>query len=156
MTRSGSPQAAGAAAAVRQRTGVEAVPCAVAVPVYGTRVLPRFGMARTFWLAESEGGHGVRALGLREWDPTLEPRLPLRLVGQGVGGVLCGGIHPRFQADLEAAGLWVIGGQRGEAGEVAARWARGEMEPPGTAACPSRPCACGWGMHTHRRRGEIP
>ncbi len=106
----------------------------VAVPVSGSRVFPRFGLARTFRLAARDGVE-VRNLGERVWDPTREPRLARWLRDQGVEGVLCGGIHPRFQVALELEGLWVLWGQRGEVGSVLARWARGEARPPTAEPC---------------------
>ncbi len=112
-------------------------PGLVAVPVYGSRVLPRFGLARTFHLAARDGAD-VREVGRRVWDPTREPRLARWLRDQGVEGVLCGGIHPRFQVALELEGLWVLWGQRGEVDTVLARWARGETRPPAAEPCQRR------------------
>ncbi len=130
----------------------------VAVPVYGSRVLPRFGLARTFRLAARDGVE-VRDLGERVWDPTREPRLARWLRDQGVEGVLCGGIHPRFQVALELEGLWVLWGQRGEVGSVLARWVRGETRPPTADPCRRRgrteaPGNCGEGCGSPPWRSE--
>jgi predicted Fe-Mo cluster-binding NifX family protein len=103
----------------------------VAVPVWGSRILPRFGEAREFRFAEIERPGGtIRWLGTRGWDPEKNAGLASWLRTSGAGGVICGGIHPRFLLALEAESLWVCWGQRGEVEEVLRRWARGESHCP--------------------------
>ncbi|MBI5017912.1 MAG: NifB/NifX family molybdenum-iron cluster-binding protein [Deltaproteobacteria bacterium] len=104
----------------------------VALPVYGTRVLPRFGIAREFLVAEVDPlAPAVRSATRHAWDPCAAPSLPAWLHGLGATGVICGGIHPRFRVELETADLWVLWGQQGDAEEVVRRWARGEVSTRG-------------------------
>lgn len=99
----------------------------VAVPVWGSRILPRFGAARDFRFAEVERARGtIRWLGTRGWDPERDAGVASWLRMLGVGGVICCGIHQRFLFALEAENLWVCWGQRGEVEEVLQRWAMGE------------------------------
>jgi predicted Fe-Mo cluster-binding NifX family protein len=99
----------------------------VAVPCYGDRVLPRFGVAREFIFAKIEPLRRTvtgqtRAL----WDPQQPHSLAAWLRHHHVAGVLCGGIHPRFQIALEAEGLWVVWGFRGDIDTVLRQWLSGE------------------------------
>lgn len=101
----------------------------IAVPCYGTRVLPRFGQAREFYFAEADLAAGTLH-GLRRcsWDLVDEPHLVRWLRREGVAAVFCGGIHPRFQVALNAEGIGVVWGFRGEVEEVLRQWLR-EREP---------------------------
>ena len=100
----------------------------VAVPNYGSRVLPRFGQAREFCFAEIDRRKRVLCrLERRCWNLDHEPDLGRWLVREGVAAVLCGGIHPRFQTALIASGIAVFWGFRGEVEEVLRDWlSRGE------------------------------
>lgn len=112
----------------------------VALPVYGTRVLPRFGIAREFLLAEVDRlAPGVRSTERRSWDPRAAPSLPAWLGGLGVSGVICGGIHPRFRIDLEAADLWVLSGRQGDAEDIVRQWATGRAPRPDGVPCSGVP-----------------
>jgi len=104
----------------------------IAVPCYGNRVLPRFGQARDFFFAEADLAAGtLHALQRRSWDQYQEPHLVRWLRCEGVVAVLCGGIHPRFQAALNSEGIGVVWGLRGEVEEVVRQWLT-EREPGNT------------------------
>ncbi len=95
----------------------------VAVPCYGERVFPRFGQARVFCFAEIDpSGKTPHRLQLRLWPSSQEPQVAHWLRDQGIGGVLCGGIHPRYQAALGSQGIWVVWGVRGEVGAILQEW----------------------------------
>lgn len=114
----------------------------VAIPHYGQRIMPRFGLARQFFLLTVDRhkqpiGSPVNT----EWDPRQEPSVARWLKGMKVAGVICDGIHPRFHTALKEEGLWVLGGIWGEVGDVIDRWLKGlltaENEPDGvnSATC---------------------
>ena len=104
----------------------------IAVPCYGSRVLPRFGQAREFFFAEVDpDARTLRGLRRCQWDLHDEPHLGRWLSRAGIVAVLCGGIHPRFQVALLAEGIEVVWGLRGEVEEVVRDWLRSESEPLG-------------------------
>ena len=114
----------------------------VALPCYENRVMPRFGCSRSFIFADIlESEDKVAEHTEHTWSPDKNPDLPNWLRLQNVEGVLCGGIHPRFQIALEAQGLWVIWGFRGEIIEVLNQWLsttpvkRVSGETPGPLTC---------------------
>lgn len=104
--------------------------------------MPRFGCSRSFIFADIlEPEDKVAEYTERTWSPDKNPDLPNWLRQHKVEGVLCGGIHPRFQIALEAQGLWVIWGFRGEIIEVLYQWLsatpikRVSGETPGPPTC---------------------
>jgi predicted Fe-Mo cluster-binding NifX family protein len=96
----------------------------IAVPSYENRVMPRFGQARKFHFARVD----ARASRVIELVPNPLPPLAsifqaiLWLAQNGVQGVVCAGIHPRFQAALHDANIWVCWGYRGEISSVIQQW----------------------------------
>ncbi|GAB6062969.1 hypothetical protein JCM30394_16990 [Deferrisoma palaeochoriense] len=126
------------------------VPGLAAAPVYRGRILPRFCFARMFCLAGEDwcrsDGKPLRWV---QWDPVVDPPLPLWLRDLGVRWVVCGGIHPRHRAALEAQGLEVAWGYRGPAEEALRRWARGEEGE----LCVSPGCRRGARRHGRPGRG---
>lgn len=97
----------------------------LALPCYENRVLPRFGMARSFVFADIDRDKKqITAITARAWEPLEIADLPTWLRHCHVDGVLCCGIHPRFQIAIEAKGMWVTWGFRGEIEEVLERWLR--------------------------------
>jgi predicted Fe-Mo cluster-binding NifX family protein len=127
----------------------------IGVPIYGNRVLPRVGAAREFLLASVQRGTAqIQSVQTCRWGASPPEEIGPWLRGLGAEGVICGGIHPRFQVALEAEGLWVLWGQRGPADEVLRRWACGELSLPETRSCPSRRHRChGRGRPTRRAQG---
>ncbi len=111
----------------------------IAIPYYGSRVMPRFGLARHFYLVTVDPQtNQVADLQQHLWDPQDQPSVACWLREQQVNGVICDGIHPRFQTVLEAEGLWVLWGAWGEVSAVLDQWLAGqwprpdEDKPPGT------------------------
>jgi len=128
----------------------------IAVPAYGSRIMPRFGQAREFFFAEIDPAtRSLHQLRPRLWDIYSDPPLVSWLAREGVAAVVCGGIHPRFQLALVAEGIEIHWGFRGEVEEVLRDWLSGGCEPLGSLTpgseenhpCPVRrlapkPCPC--------------
>lgn len=95
----------------------------VALPCYENRVMPRFGCSRAFVFADIlKNENTLSKCTEHTWIPETDPDLPTWLRLRNVTGVLCGGIHPRFQIALEAQGLWVSWGFRGEILDILKQW----------------------------------
>ena len=96
----------------------------IAVPSYENRVMPRFGQAREFHLAEVDASAGS-ILSLHR-HPLPESASSFQaifwLAQNGVQGVVCAGIHPRFQTALHSENLWVCWGYQGEVESVIQQW----------------------------------
>lgn len=125
----------------------------IAIPCYGSRVLPRFGQARDFFFAEVDlAERSLLRLQRRSWDLYNEPQVVRWLRREGVATVLCGGIHPRFQAALGAEGICVVWGFRGEVEEILELWlCEGDLTRDahcrpfvGQEDCPSRRMTLGF------------
>lgn len=108
----------------------------LALPVYGSRVLPRFCLARRFCVAHVDStARTARVVDDRAWEPTAAPSLARWLKSLGVAGVVCGGIHPRHHVALENEGLWVAWGYRGEVDQVLSDWLAGRPGEPRDRHC---------------------
>ncbi|WP_320361407.1 NifB/NifX family molybdenum-iron cluster-binding protein [Syntrophotalea acetylenica] len=108
--------------------------CRIALPCYENRVMPRFGMARTFIFADiNRSKKQITAITEKNWESSQPMDLPAWLQQQRVEGVLCGGIHPRYQIALEAKGMWVAWGFRGEIEAVLNQWLDAEKHPDSLA-----------------------
>jgi predicted Fe-Mo cluster-binding NifX family protein len=118
------------------------MPLRIAIPAYGNRIMPRFGLARVFYLADI-GPQQDQLLNLRlcQWDPQTEPSVSRWLRGLEASGVVCDGIHPRFQTALRAEGLWVHWGAWGEIDDVLNRCLSGALPlPPRDEPVPCGTC----------------
>lgn len=107
----------------------------IAIPVFGTRVSPRFDCAQVFLLVTLDGGRTTdrQELAAGEWAP--HERIN-RLVEQGATAVICGGIDWWSAASLHSAGISVHHGVTGEVDHALAAWLRGEV-PEAAAAWPA-------------------
>lgn len=76
----------------------------IAIPVYGTRVLPRFGYTREMIIVTVEDGRIVAHKQI-ELPSQIETPLAPVLAAEQVSVMICGGIHPRFQDILQGHGL---------------------------------------------------
>lgn len=100
----------------------------VAIPYYGQRIMPRFGLAREFYLfTVDDHKQLVTSLVSHKWDPHQEPSVARWLKDMNVSGIICDGIHPRFHTALKAEGLWVLDGTWGEINDVIERWLKGQL-----------------------------
>lgn len=103
-------------------------PQRIAIPRYGQRIMPRFGLARQFYLVTADRHkQQVEARVQHQWDPNKNPSVARWLKELGASGVICDGIHPRFQMALKTEGLWVLGGVWGEIGDILDRWLNGRL-----------------------------
>jgi len=99
----------------------------IAIPIYGNRVLPRFGFARDMMLVTVEDGRIIaqkRIELLPQFDAPLSPML----AREHVSVVICGGIHPRFQEMFRQQGIDVVWGVIGEWQEVVQAYVRGTLQ----------------------------
>lgn len=104
------------------------MPQLIAIPHYGQRIMPRFGLAREFYLVTADRHtKQIEAPIHQQWDPAQERSVIRWLKQRGASGVICDGIHPRFQTALKAEGLWILCGVWGEIGEVLERWLNGQL-----------------------------
>ncbi len=106
-------------------------PQIIAIPHYGQRIMPRFGLAREFYLVTAD--RNKRQIDPRihqQWDPGQQPSVARWLKQMNVTGVICDGIHTRFQIALKAEGLWVLAGIWGEIDEVLKRWLDDQLATP--------------------------
>ncbi len=112
----------------------------VAVPLFGTRVAPRFGFADQLLLAEISNGRVDRttviALVAAGWHDRLTGLRDL-----GVELILCGGFNRRFEPLAQNLGISIIAGLAGDASDLVETYARGEELP--VARC-CRQGAPGW------------
>ena len=104
----------------------------IAIPVFGTRVSPRFDCAQTFLLVTLDGDRTTdrQELAAGEWAP--HERIN-RLVEQGATAVICGGIDWWSAASLHSAGISVHHGVTGEVDHALAAWLRGEVKEAAAA-----------------------
>lgn len=113
----------------------------IAIPCYGSRVMPRFGLAREFYLISINSQTSqVADLKQAKWDPKTEPSVAHWLRELEANGVICDGIHPRFQTALKSEGLWVLWGIWGEVAEVLDQWLAGQLPLPNCESAPFEPC----------------
>ncbi|MEZ4598494.1 MAG: NifB/NifX family molybdenum-iron cluster-binding protein [Syntrophotaleaceae bacterium] len=112
----------------------------IAIPSNGRRIMPRFGLARDFFLVDIKDDR-LSNLRACRWEPALEPSVARWLHRLKVDGVICDGIHPRFQSALKAEGLWVFWGIWGDIDDVLRRFLEGGMKAP-AADGPTPPVPC--------------
>ena len=99
----------------------------VAVPIFGEDVSPRFGCSTDLLLAtvDADGiqGQEIRKIGgLAPWE-VLE-----LLAAAGVTKVICGGVHWRWQAEMERRGVEVIWGVIGPAADALVALRNGTLQ----------------------------
>ena len=123
----------------------------VAVPVFGTRVSPRFDCATAFLVADVADGAVGEARHVAGAGPN-----PLQCTAQlrelGVDAVVCGAITGFLLRHLIANGIRVFPWVSCEAAEALATLARGEL-PPSTTLRRGGPGRCGRGRARGRGRG---
>jgi predicted Fe-Mo cluster-binding NifX family protein len=126
----------------------EDVNMTIAIPIYGTRVLPRFGFARDMMLVTVEDGRIVAHKQI-ELLPQFDAPLAPMLAAEQVSVVICGGIHPRFQEMLREQGINVVWGVVGEWQEVVQAYLHGTLQSDPTL------CLCRGARRGRRlRRGQ--
>ena len=116
----------------------------VAIPLFCTRVSPRFGCAAEMLVADSDAADR-RVLACVGMQPH---ELVAWLAELGVRTVICGGINGHHESLLAARGIEVIRGVVGDADAVLAAWRANELKP-GTLTVPRNRGGC-----HGRRRGQ--
>jgi len=112
----------------------------VAVPLFGTRVSPRFDCGAALLVAQVDDGVVASTEQVADAARNSLQRIA-RLRELGVDTVICGAITGFLLRHLAANGIRVFPWVFCEAGEALAALARGElptMPPPGAARAPGR------------------
>jgi len=104
----------------------------IAVPVFGSRVSPRFDCAQVFLLVTAEEGSGLQRqeLAATNWAP--HERIN-RLMELGVNAVICGGIDWWSAESLRSAGIVVCNAITGDVDEALDALLRGDICAGGCA-----------------------
>jgi predicted Fe-Mo cluster-binding NifX family protein len=100
----------------------------VAIPIFGSRVSPRFDFSPEIWIIEVERGEVVS----QEKLPTANLNLPKRLeqiTSNGVDKVVCGGIDDFSRNQLGCRGIDVVQDIIGDAEIVFDLFVRGRLRP---------------------------
>lgn len=98
----------------------------IAIPVYGSRVMPRFGFTREMIIVSVEDGK----IASRKWLTMTPERfiaLPTILTSEQVSVVICGGIHPRFQQAIQGEKIQLVWGVIGEWQDVLQAYLHGTL-----------------------------
>ncbi|MBD3305075.1 hypothetical protein GF339_01860 [candidate division KSB3 bacterium] len=115
----------------------------IAIPVFGDRVMPRFGFTRELIVVTVEEdaivGHKRLPVTPETWAV-----LPSRLRTEQVSVMICGGIHPRFQHLLQQENILLVVGVAGEWQAVVQAYLQGTLHSDPAF------CLC---RRKHRRRG---
>jgi predicted Fe-Mo cluster-binding NifX family protein len=95
----------------------EATLVKIAVPIFGSRVSPRFDCAQAFLLVTANEGNGLQRqqLAATNWAP--HERI-VRLMELGVKAVICGGIDAWSAESLRSAGIIVCNSITGDVDEA--------------------------------------
>jgi predicted Fe-Mo cluster-binding NifX family protein len=125
----------------------------VAVVLFRDQVAPRFGASRHAAVATIERGVELDRQ-LLDLAGEFPEQIPDRLAEAGAEVLICGGIHPRFQARLAQLGVQVIGGVVGPVEHALGAFRAGELSA-GTFRChrPGGRWGRGGAGARHGRRG---
>ena len=95
----------------------------IAVPLFGERVSPYFGVSSKILLVETVG---EKIASKTTWEMTEQSAVEIsrRLVAFGVNILICGGIQNIHKQSLTHHGVWVVDNQKGNAEELLAQMIR--------------------------------
>jgi len=110
----------------------------IAIPIHGTRVMPRFGCAREILVVTIEDS---RIASRKRMKITPQTFMPL-LASEQISVMICGGIHPRFQQVIQGQNIQLIWGVVGEWQDVLQAYLSGTLQ--------TNPLFC---LHHDPRRG---
>lgn len=99
----------------------------VAIPLFGDEVSPRFGCSTQFLVATVQG-NGAEREEVKDVNRLAPWQFPEFLASLGVATVICGGVHRRFQEEMERRGIEVIWGVIGPASEALAAFLNGTLQ----------------------------
>ena len=100
----------------------------IAIPVYGERVMPRFGCAREMIIVSVDDAANFllkKRFALEAGDFLSLPGL---LTAEQISLVICGGIHPRFQQFLAENKIQIIWGAVGDWRTVLQEYLDGNLQ----------------------------
>ncbi|MGQ9508269.1 MAG: NifB/NifX family molybdenum-iron cluster-binding protein [Thermodesulfobacteriota bacterium] len=98
----------------------------IAIPIFGSRVSPRFDVCPEVWIVELRGGNVENEERISMESLNLQQRLN-HLSSKGVDKLICGGIDHFCIDRLGERGIEVIHNVAGEAGEVLALFLKGGL-----------------------------
>lgn len=114
----------------------------IAIPIYGNRVMPRFGYTRKMMVATVEDGRIVSSKQVTV-TPEMFFALPAVLAAEQVSVLICGGIDPRFQQAILGRNIQLVWGIIGEWQDVLQAYLNGTLQ--------TNPSFC---LHRGPRRGR--
>jgi len=115
-----------------------------AIPLFGSRVSPRFGCAAEILIADADAGaDDRRVLACAGMQPH---ELAARLADMGVQTVICAGISCHHESVLAARGITVVRGIVGDAEAVLGAWRANDLKSGALGASRYR-----GGCHGRRR-----
>jgi len=112
----------------------------IAIPIHGSRVMPRFGCTREMMVVTVEDGRIVSTKP-KTMTPEMLFALPAVLATEQIAVLICGGIDPRFQHAILAQNIQLVWGVIGEWQDVLQAYLNGTLQSDPTF------CLC----HGHRR-----
>ena len=121
----------------------------IAVPIYGERVMPRFGLTCEMIIASVANGNIASDKRLTI-TAEMFATLPEILSAEQVSVVICGGMHPRFQQIFECQQIQVIWGVIGEWRSVIRAYLDGTLQTDPTFCLRRHGCRRGF----HFRQGQ--
>ncbi|GAK56844.1 hypothetical protein U27_03808 [Candidatus Vecturithrix granuli] len=99
----------------------------IAIPIHGTRVMPRFGYTREILIVTVEDGQ-YRSTKRRTLTPADFADLPKLFASEQISVLICGGIHPRFQQVIQGQNVQILWGVVGEWEEVLDAYLKGTLQ----------------------------
>jgi predicted Fe-Mo cluster-binding NifX family protein len=115
----------------------------VAVPLFGSRVSPRFDLCPEIWVVEILGGTIVSETKVSTSHLTCRERID-QLTLLGTAEMVCGGIDPVCLQQISDRGIRVFPNVAGEAQAALEIYLKGRLRPG--------LCCDGKGRHRHLRR----
>jgi len=97
----------------------------IAIPLFGSRVSPRFDCAQNFMLVTIKNGEMEKGdtVVLVQTNPLEKINTLIRL---GVDVIICGGVSKFYEQLLEGEGVQLISGVRGEVNDILAQFMSGK------------------------------
>ena len=100
----------------------------VAIPLFGSRVSPRFGFCQEILIVKIDDGGEIERKNISTEGLGIPQRIE-QLKTLGVDTIICGGVNGFYLKQLSAVGFHVIPGVMGEAKEVLDLFQRGHLRP---------------------------
>ncbi len=122
----------------------------IAIPLFGTRISPRFDVSPEIQIITVENGKVVRNENFPVVHLTPSQRLD-QLVSSGVNKVICGGIDEFCFNQLGNKGIEVIHNVTGEAGEALHLFIKGALQPGFCCNGKRGRGLCGWPKGPRRK-----